>query len=138
MGIKERIQELIATKGLSVLAFEKSVGWSNGYLRNTKSISAENCAKILAVYTDVSACWLMTGEGSMLNPTPHTTNNVTGHNVCGVNVNGRDIDIKCPTEYDMLLNIVSTNNEIVSRMQAQLDRSQAQIDELIALLKAKS
>lgn len=69
--------------------------------------------------------------------TYQSAGNVSGHNVCGVNVNGRDIDIKCPTEYEALLNIVNANNEIVSRMQAQLDKAQSQIDELIALLKTK-
>lgn len=138
MGIKERIRQLIDFKRLSVMAFEKSVGLSNGYLRNTANVSAENCAKILSTYPDISSDWLMTGEGEMLRPAPRQcAGNVSGHNVCGVNVNGRDIDIKCPTEYEALLGVVKAHNEVVTTMQSQLDRAQSQIDELIAMLKTK-
>lgn len=74
----------------------------------------------------------------MLNPMAHqSAGNVSGHNVCGVNVNGRDIDIKCPTEYETLLEVVNAHNKVVAKMQSQLDKAQSQIDELIAMLKAK-
>ena len=91
----------------------------------------------MSAFPEINGTWLLTGEGPMLNPAPHTTNNISGHNVCGVNVNGRDIDIKCPSEYETLLNIVNTHNEIVAKMQSQLDKAQSQIDEFIAILKAK-
>lgn len=66
MSIKERIYQLIDYKHLSVLAFEKSTGLSNGYIRNTANISAKNCAKILSTFPDVSAEWLINGNGGML------------------------------------------------------------------------
>lgn len=65
MSIKERIYQLINFKHISVLSLEKSCGLSNGYLRNTKSISAENCAKILTKFPDISSDWLMLGQGEI-------------------------------------------------------------------------
>lgn len=137
--LQVRLREFIDFMGISMQTFERQAGIGQGLGVRLKSNSYSTTFKRISnAFPQLNIVWLKTGEGSMLNPTPHTTNNVTGHNVCGVNVNGRDIDIKCPTEYDMLINIVNTNNEVVSRMQAQLDKAQSQIDELIALLKAKS
>lgn len=137
MGIKERILQVIDYKRVSVSVFERTIGVANGYLRNTRNVSAENCAKILTAYPEISPEWLLLGEGDMLKPSTQNANNITGHNVCGVNVNGRDIDIKCPTEYETLLNIVNTHNEVVARMQSQIDKAQEQINELLAILKSK-
>lgn len=65
MNIKERTLNLVKSKNLSVNAFEKATGLSCGYLHNTKNYSAEVCAKILKVYTDISPEWLLLGEGEM-------------------------------------------------------------------------
>lgn len=137
MCIKDRIMQLIDYKRMSILAFEKAVGVSNGYINSTKRYSAENCAKILTEFPEISSRWLLLGEGYMLRNPSQTTNNVAGRNVCGVNVNGRDIDIKCPSEHETLLSIVNANNETISRLQAQLDKAQSQIGELLAMLKTK-
>lgn len=137
MDIKERVYQVIAYQGTNPTALEKKVGFSSGYIRNTKSYSAESCAKILSEFPDISSRWLLLGEGYMLRSASQTTNNVAGRNVCGVNVNGRDIDIKCPSEHETLLSIVNANNETISRLQAQLDKAQSQIDELLAMLKTK-
>lgn len=129
MGIKERIQQLIDFKRLSVLAFEKSVGLSNGYLRNTANISAENCAKILATYPDVSAEWLMKGEGEMQKHM-QAIGDISNSNVAGVNVSGTEIHISNPGAYNALLETVKTYQKITEKYQSQMD-------EIIALLKKK-
>lgn len=66
MEMKERIQKIIEIKCKSVLAFEKQIGLSNGYIRNTKSISADVCSRILAAFPDISPDWLLNGNGEML------------------------------------------------------------------------
>lgn len=129
MNIKDRIQQLIDFKRLSVLAFEKSVGLSNGYLRNTANISAENCAKILSTYPDVSAEWLLTGEGEM-QKSAQSVGDISNSNVAGVNVSGTEIHISNPGAYNALLETVKTYQKITEKYQSQMD-------ELIALLKKK-
>lgn len=135
MGIKERIYQLIEAKHLTPAAFERKLGMSNGYLRNTKGISADNCAKILSVFNDVSAEWLLLDKGSMFLSTPHTTNNVNGNNVCGVS--GGSVDIKSCADSDVVLSLIKSHADVVAKMQSQLDKAQAQIDELINILKNK-
>lgn len=66
MSVKERIQEYIDSKGISVYKLETSVGLSKGYWSKTKSISADVAMKISRIYTDISPEWLLTGEGNML------------------------------------------------------------------------
>lgn len=66
MSIKERIHQFIEYKRFSVLAFEKTAGLSNGYIYNTKSISAESCTKILTAFPEISSEWLLLGRGEML------------------------------------------------------------------------
>lgn len=129
MNIKERIQQLIDYKRLSVSAFEKSVGLSNGYLRNTANISAENCAKILASYPDISSEWLLLGQGEM-QKAAQQVGDISNSSVTGVNVSGTEIHIFNPGAYNALLETVKTYQKITEKYQSQMD-------EIIALLKAK-
>lgn len=72
MDVKDRIIQFIEFKGVSINAFEKSIGASKSYISNTKNISAEVASNILLIYSDLSAEWLLTGEGEMIKPSvPH-------------------------------------------------------------------
>ena len=68
--VLERIKEYIDYKGISIAAFEKSIGMSNASfgksLKSGKGIGSDKLEKILKVYTDISSSWLLTGEGTML------------------------------------------------------------------------
>ena len=68
--ILERIKEYIDQKGISIAAFERSVGMSNASfsksLKNNGSIGSDKIENILSVYTELSPKWLFTGEGNML------------------------------------------------------------------------
>ena len=66
MGVKERIQQYIDKKRISVNSFENSINASNGYWRKTKSISANVVSDILRIYSDINPIWVMTGEGEMI------------------------------------------------------------------------
>lgn len=66
MNVKERIIQFIEFKGISTNAFEKSIGASKSYISNTKNISADIASNILLVYSELSAEWLLRGEGEML------------------------------------------------------------------------
>ncbi len=66
MTIKERIQEYIDSKNINTNAFEKAIGASKSYWRNTKNISAEMLGEISRVYSDLSIDWILTGNGNMI------------------------------------------------------------------------
>jgi hypothetical protein len=72
--ILDRIKLYIDTKGISVAAFEKSVGMSNASfsksLKNNGAIGTDKLENILSVYSDISPEWLLTGQGDMLKEEP--------------------------------------------------------------------
>lgn len=68
--VLNRLKEYIDSKGITVAAFERSVGMSNSSfgksLKNGGAIGTDKLENILNVYRDLSPTWLLTGEGSML------------------------------------------------------------------------
>lgn len=69
MEIVQRIKELIKVKELTVNSFSKEIGIGqvtlNNYIRLNRYPAYETLHAILTTFTDVSAEWLMRGEGSM-------------------------------------------------------------------------
>lgn len=65
----ERIERVIKEKGLSIRAFEQSIGASNGSvataIKKGTDISTHTLAKIIDTYPEISADWLLCGEGFM-------------------------------------------------------------------------
>ncbi len=73
MAIKERISEFISTIKTNNFAFEKKCGLSRGYLNAIKEdVGSSKLELILRAYPELSAEWLLLGEGPMLkkNDTP--------------------------------------------------------------------
>lgn len=68
--ILKRLKEFIDANGLSIAAFEKSIGMSNASfgksLKNNGAIGSDKLENILIVYPDINPDWLLTGRGSML------------------------------------------------------------------------
>lgn len=68
--ILERLKEFMDHKGITIAAFERSIGMSNASfgksLKNGKAIGTDKLENILSVYKDINPDWLLTGEGSML------------------------------------------------------------------------
>lgn len=68
--IIDRLSEYIDIKGISLNAFDKSVGASNGYIgkqiKNKASIGGDMLEKISCIYEDLNIGWLITGKGTML------------------------------------------------------------------------
>lgn len=65
MTIKDRIDEFISYKGLTVKAFEQEIGISNGLWAKAKSVSEDVLLKILGRYPQISSEWLLKGMGEM-------------------------------------------------------------------------
>ncbi len=68
--ILNRIKEYIDFKGITIAAFERSIGMSNASfgksLKNKGAIGTDKLENILFVYKDLSPEWLLTGKGNML------------------------------------------------------------------------
>ena len=76
-NISLRIKELIDEKKLNISSFEKKIGAGNNsigtIITRNSNVSGTLLSKILNTFTDVSAQWLLTGKGNMLNK--NATNN---------------------------------------------------------------
>lgn len=70
MTVKERINQFIDYKGIKINSFETSIGVSKSYWNNTQKVSAEVVGEILRVYSELSAEWVMTGQGEMIKQEP--------------------------------------------------------------------
>jgi len=66
MTVKERIQEYLNYKGISVYQFEMSINKTKSYFRNTTNITSDVCALICEKYPDINGNWLLRGEGDMV------------------------------------------------------------------------
>ena len=69
-NIVERIGQVIAAKGISVRAFEQSIGASNGAIGRAvnkgSDIAASWLSNIIDTYPEINSHWLITGRGNML------------------------------------------------------------------------
>lgn len=76
-SIIERVGQYVTSKGLSMRAFEQSIGASNGAIGRAVSkktdIGTVWLSKIIDTYPEVNAIWLVTGKGDMLNTPPQPT-----------------------------------------------------------------
>lgn len=73
--VLERLKHYIDTQGLTIAGFERSAGMSNASfgkaLKTGKGIGTDKLENILTIYPDLSAEWLMRGEGGMLREVMH-------------------------------------------------------------------
>lgn len=78
MGVKERILQFIATKGISKAMFEKTCGLSNDAVgkmgENTRGATFD---KISKVFPELNIVWLKTGVGEMLIDTERSDKTVS-------------------------------------------------------------
>lgn len=68
--VPQRLKEYIDKKGISISAFEKSIGMSNASfhkaIKNNGAIGSDKIEKILKIYSDLNPIWLLTGKGNMI------------------------------------------------------------------------
>ena len=137
MEIKERLSSYLRLKRLKQNEFARICRVDPSVLSRIGATTDDTTLRKIDEASDLNIDWLMKGEGEMIKSSTQSTGNVSGHNICGVNINGREIHISVPNEYETLLAIVQENKAMVEKYQTQLDKAQQQIDELIALLKTR-
>lgn len=63
--LKQRILQFLENKGITKYKFYQETGITNGILSQKNGLTEENIERFLSTYPEVSAEWLMRGEGSM-------------------------------------------------------------------------
>lgn len=88
MDISGRLSEFIKSQHISVLAFEKRCGLSQGYVKNiSKTIGQEKLEAILKQFPNLNRDWLVYGEGEMLQPSYNTATVHGDSSVAAINSN---------------------------------------------------
>lgn len=74
--ILERLKDYLDCKGITIAAFERSIGMSNASfgksLKNKKAIGTDKLENILKCYPDINPSWLLTGKGNMIIEDEHS------------------------------------------------------------------
>lgn len=80
----DRLKKYIDNQGISVSAFEQSIGASDGLIRraikNKSDIQSKWLLSISANYHDLNLDWLITGQGDMLKGVNAIQNSTLGNN----------------------------------------------------------
>lgn len=97
--VKERLIKFIDYKGINKHSFEKTCGFSTGFVSNMRvSLQPNKVVSIASNFPDLNTGWLLTGEGEMLKLNTNTS----------------------PINVDGDLNIIDMERKI-KRLEASLD-----------------
>lgn len=66
MQIKDRINEFIRFKKLSIKAFEEKIGSSNGSWNKSETVSEDVLIRFLEAFPEINLEWLLRGQGEMI------------------------------------------------------------------------
>lgn len=121
MTIKERLYAFVKFKGMSVLAFERACGLSNGYVSSVGSqISLRSLELILAAFPDLNRAWLLQEEGEMV------SGNLTN--------SSEDPALSSLPSGDMV--IPAPAWAVIQMQAASLERKDSQLDRCISMLES--
>lgn len=134
--IKERILKYLDFKGVSKYKFYQETGITNGILSQSNGISEENLLKFLSQYKDISADWLLTGEGEMLRGGTVQVSG-SGNAVVGNSHNSTATVNATPTDTSDLRAMVEEQRTIIEGLQGQLQEKDKQIAQLLAIISKK-
>jgi len=127
--VKSRLKEFIRYKRLNVLAFEKSINASNGYVNSiTKGVGTNYIKKIEEVYNDLNINWLLYGEGDMIGNNNQVNNGI----INGVNVqqqNGGSIKVGQNETIQTYKTLLTEKENLIIEYKKQLQEKDKQLSE---------
>ena len=133
--VLDRIKKYIDFKGVTIAAFERSIGMSNASfgksLKNKGAIGSDKIEKILSVYPDLSPTWLLTGSGSML--LSNGSNTISG-DISNSAVSTAGPAINTVGQHSVEL---QTENHHLQQRIADLERLLDEKERLISILLSK-
>ena len=119
MNIKERLDLVIKDLGISGRMFSKACGFSESYFSSINDgIGADKLNKILSAYPNISARWLITGEGQM-----HEENNIQSNDTTEKKCIAEEKFFDYVKDHDSMHEaIISQNSEILRQNSEVLKR----------------
>lgn len=123
MVIKDRINEFRQSKCLSIKAFEREIGVSNGSWKKTESLSEDVLLKTIERFPEIDAVWLLRGENYLSEDASNNENsNELIEKLKEENDNlkreiQRLISMKLPTKDSKIYNLWMKFMEITEEMQ---------------------
>lgn len=100
MTLKSRVLEYCEAKGLSIAAFERAAGLSNGFFKeSSRNPRADKRKQISAAFPDLNIKWLLTGEGDMLIGSTNNGNDIAISS--GKVIPYYDAEVAAGTNYEM-------------------------------------
>lgn len=131
MTTKERINQYLNSKGISPTKAEVMLNWGKGSLTKSSSMSTDKLEELLLLFNDLSAEWLLRGEGEMYKKT--STPNSVKHNEA-VRINSDFLMLKEykmeGTERDILFNlkqIISIEDRITTSIIKKSDGQEIEV-----------
>lgn len=133
-----RLMQFIKTRGLTIAAFERKCGLSNGYVKNMKKgIGSNKVEDILRAFPELNRVWLVTGEGEMIKPIDSSVNVQFG-DITGFKQSGTGNTAFSPgasvgdmSEVQHLRREIVALNAQIARLEKELDGKQAIIEALL-------
>lgn len=120
--LKSRLIDFCNALGITPRSFSISIGKSPTYISSMKeNITVEVINNILFKYPNINIYWLLNGQGDMLNDSTTVVNN-----------KDKNATIEVSAE---AWNIIKTQAEVMSIQAKSLEHRDAQIDDLINMLK---
>lgn len=134
--IKDRVQQYCKYKNMGISRFEKLAGLSNGYFNQvTKRPSDNSLLKISKAHPDLNLAWLLTGTGSMLEPSDNPIRgNVTRiGNISGVTNSPTTVNNNGGGESAELMRVIAQQTEQIKAQHEQIQN----LTEIIKNLTAR-
>ena len=125
MEVKDRIKAFCKAKNISVSAFERKCGLSNGYINNIKGgISLNKLAEILRIYSDLSKDWLLYESGPM----------IVSNNEFNTELESSNLEIKEPKEpngNNQIIDVIVSQQNTIEKQQNTIERLTKIIENMV-------
>lgn len=140
MELKDRIAAIMKQTSLNAPAFAKLIGAKTSQAvydllsGKTKTLSSDMLVKMMACFPQLSAEWIVTGEGDMNKPSVLQTS----HGDYSPNMYGGNNNFGGTNALDQIIAELTEQRKMMSRTLAMLEKRDSQIDRLITLLENKN
>lgn len=126
ISIKDRIKLFQERSKITIAEIERACGMSKSSFAKSSTMNSEAVANLLVSYPDLSAEWLMRGEGEMIKlPQATNVNNFDLSNHHNTNASGVNSSVQTN----------DSNKELIELLKQQNDSQAAQIATLTKLVE---
>lgn len=125
---KHRVIQYLDFKGISKREFYLKTGLGNGILDKNSSLTLLSVEKIISIFEDLNAFWLLTGRGSMI-----AENNGGGVNIHGSVASNNNINIGGNSNQQVVAESTD-RDDLVRLLQQQLSAKDEHIKSLSEML----